>query len=49
MFVRRVDRILAYGEPIDMRKSFDGLLGMVRAFDALLTTNQVLTTKVKEL
>lgn len=23
-------RILAYGEPVDMRKSFDGLLGIVR-------------------
>ena len=24
------NRVLAYGEPIDMRKSFDGLLGVVR-------------------
>lgn len=23
-------RVLAYGEPIDMRKSFDGLVGVVR-------------------
>lgn len=23
-------RILAFGEPVDMRKSFDGLLGLVR-------------------
>lgn len=24
------NRILAFGEPVDMRKSFDGLLGLVR-------------------
>jgi transposase len=24
------ERILAYGEPVDMRKSFNGLLGVVR-------------------
>jgi transposase len=25
-----VQRILAYGEPVDMRKAFDGLLGVVK-------------------
>ena len=34
MFDRRVSRILAYRDAMDMRKSFDGLLGAVRAFDA---------------
>jgi len=34
MFDKRVERILAYRDAIDMRKSFDGLLGAVRAFDA---------------
>jgi len=27
---RELKRILAYGEPVDMRNNFDGLLGMVR-------------------
>ncbi|MCI0564934.1 MAG: IS66 family insertion sequence element accessory protein TnpB [Nitrososphaera sp.] len=34
MFDKRVERILAYREAIDMRKSFDGLLGAVRTFDS---------------
>jgi len=28
--MRQPSRILAYSKPIDMRKSFDGLLGLVR-------------------
>jgi len=30
LFVREVSRILAYRHPVDMRKSFDGLVGMVQ-------------------
>ena len=30
-FVSSVSRILAYREPVDMRMSFDGLLGVVRS------------------
>jgi len=30
-FTSAVSRILAYREPVDMRKSFDGLLGVVRS------------------
>lgn len=29
-FAPSVRRILAYSEPVDMRKAFDGLLGMVK-------------------
>lgn len=28
--IREVSRILAYRKPVDMRKSFDGLLGLVK-------------------
>jgi transposase len=30
LFSHEVDRILAYNAPVDMRKSFDGLLGLVK-------------------
>lgn len=30
MFLREIQRILAYDGPVDMRKSFDGLLGVIR-------------------
>lgn len=28
---KKLERILAYSEPVDMRNNFDGLLGMVRS------------------
>ena len=31
MWIREPKRILAYGAPIDMRKSFDGLLGIIKS------------------
>ncbi len=31
MWIREPKRILAYGSPIDMRKSFDGLLGIIKS------------------
>jgi transposase len=30
LFAREVSRILAYRHPVDMRKSFDGLVGLVQ-------------------
>jgi transposase len=30
MWLREPKKILAYGTPIDMRKSFDGLLGVIK-------------------
>ena len=30
LFAREISRILAYRHPVDMRKSFDGLVGMVQ-------------------
>ena len=30
IFSREVKKVFAYGEPVDMRKSFDGLLALVR-------------------